>query len=138
MKNTNETVHRFFSVRASALDDNRKKVSGTGHVCLVLKPSVTNPNNFRVAVSFKSPVDKLDRELGVKIAEGRLSSPRPGRNFRIKATNTDEAFQSALETIFAKQRKVFRKGEAVSRPFVPDWLHQAVVEQKRKIVSLKY
>jgi hypothetical protein len=137
MKDTS-IAHRFFSVRASALDDNRQKVSGTGHVCLVAKASPKNPTNFKVAVSFKSPVDKLNKELGLKIAEGRLVSSRPGRNFKIRANSVDEAFKVAIEAIFTKQRKVVRKGETVVRPFVPDWLHQAVIEQKRKVVSLKY
>lgn len=129
MKNTSEIAHRFFRVRASALDDNNQKINGTGHVCLVLKPSTRTPQNYRVAVSFKSPADKLDRELGVKIAEGRLISTRVGRNFRVKAKNLDAAFTVAIDTLFEKERSVFRRGKAVSRPFVPDWLYQAVVEQ---------
>lgn len=136
-KTTNNTVHRFFTVRASALNDNKEKVNGTGHICVVLKPSATNPNNFRAAVSFKSPADKLMRELGVQIAEGRLNSNRPGRNFRVKATNLDEAFAAVFTSMFAKRRKVFRRGQEVTRPFVPDWLHQAAVEQQRKIIALK-
>lgn len=136
MKNTSDITHRFFRVRASALDDNQKKVNGIGHVCLVLRPTRT-AQTYRVAVSFKSPADKLDRDLGVRIAEGRLTSPRPGRNFRVTAKSLDGAFSAALSTLFTKSRRVMREGKAVSRPFVPDWLHQAVVEQEHQIQALK-
>lgn len=136
MKNTTEIAHRFFRVRASALDDNQQKVNGTGHICLVLRPTRT-PQTYRVAVSFKSPADKLDRELGVRIAEGRLTSARPGRNFRVTAKSIDGAFSTALSTLFTKSRKIIREGKAVNRPFVPDWLHQAVIEQERQIQTLK-
>lgn len=134
---TVEVTHRFFSVKASCLDDDGKKVNGTGHVCLVLKPYGKNPENFKAAVSFKSPADKLDRDLGVKIAEGRLLSGRPGRTFKVKAKNIDAAFQAALESMLTKNKQVVRKSQTVDRPFVPDWLHQAVVEQERKIHALK-
>lgn len=137
MKDTDQISHRFFGVRASAMDDNQRKIRGTGHVCLVLKPSVRNRKLFRAAVSFKSPADKLNRELGVRIAAGRLASARPGRSFVIRASNLENAFQTALESIFTKQRKVFRRGKTVMRPFVPDWLHQAVVERERQMIPLK-
>lgn len=136
MKDTSK-FYKFFSVRASALNDNKELVRGTGHVCVAVQPSVRNPKSYRVAVSFKSPADKLNRELGMKIAEGRLISSRPGRNFRINAKNLDSAFDTALDTLFTKSRKVFRKGKAVARPFVPDWLHQAVVEREHRIQALK-
>lgn len=137
MKNTSDITHRFFRVRASALDDNLQKVNGTGHVCLAVQPSLKDPKSFRVAVSFKSPADKLDRELGVRIAEGRLTSTRPGRNFKVKAKNLETAFEVAVDSLFAKHRRVIRKGKTVARPFVPDWLHQAVVEQERVMIALK-
>ncbi len=136
MKDTSDITHRFFKVRASALDDNQKKVNGTGHVCLALRPART-PQTYRVAVSFKSPADKLNRELGIKIAEGRLTSARPGRNFRVTAKSIDGAFSAALNTLFTKSRRVIRKGKTVTRPFVPDWLHQAVIEREHQIQALK-
>lgn len=136
MTNTSK-FFKFFSVRASALDDNRNLVKGTGHVCVAVQPSARNPQVYRVAVSFKSPADKLDRELGMRIAEGRLTSARPGRHFRVTAKTVDAAFKAALDSLFEKNRRVVRKGKTVTRPFVPDWLHQAVVEQEHRIHALK-
>jgi hypothetical protein len=139
MVNKKESIasHRFFKVKAEAKNDDHKRVVGLGHVCLVLKPSTKNSNNFKAALSFKSPGDVLNRKLGLEIAQGRLASTRPGRNFKVKADSLETAFEVAIDSIFAKNRKVFRKGKEVIRPFVPDWLHQAVVEQNRVLVKTK-
>lgn len=134
---TNEISHRFFRIRASALNDDQQKVNGVGHVCLVLKPSLRSKNVFRAAFSFKSPADLANRELGLKIAEGRLTSTRPGRNFKIEAKNLEAAFAVAVEDLFNKSRKVCRKGKMTFRPFAPNWLYQAVVENERQLLPLK-
>ncbi len=134
--NTTNVTHKFFKVRASALNDNQVRINGVGHVCLVLKP-VKNSSKFRVAVSFKSPADKANPVLGTRIAEGRLNSRRAGRNFVVSARSISDATNKALTEMFTKTRRVFRRGHLQRRPFVPDWLFKAVVEKERSLVSIK-
>jgi hypothetical protein len=129
-------VHRFFKVRASGLNDQNKVVRGIGHVCVALRPMI-NGNGFRVGLSFKSPVDSKDIELGQKIADGRLISRKSNRNFIVRAKTSETAFKQAVQKMFSIKRKVNRRGEMVSRPFVPDWLHNAVMEQQHELTVLK-
>lgn len=136
MDNT-KVAHRFFRVRASAKDDKNVLVRGTGHVCLALTPCSGNPKKFRVAASFKSPADKLDRGLGITIADGRLASRKAGRNFFVTAASVETAAKAATSALFNRKRALFRRGQKVSRPFAPDWLVQAVVEKEHLLIPLK-
>lgn len=128
--------YKFFSVAASAVDHD-KRISGTGHVCVVVRPLKNDATRFRVAFSFKSPADKLNRELGVRIANGRLQSRKKGRSLIVTAKSVNSAFTSALETMFTKSRRVNRGPKKITRPLAPDWLHEAVVGNERSLISLK-
>lgn len=133
--NSEKILHQFFRVPASAFaepEGNKpaRKVRGVGQVCVVARP-LPNKTRFRVAFSFKSPADKLNRDLGLRIAEGRLLCRKADRNFTVTAKTVKAAFEVALAQLMTKTRKVRRRSSVVTRPLAPDWLHEAVVLREK-------
>ena len=136
-KKNSKLVHRYYKVRASAVNDYHARVNGVGHVCVVLSRSKKTPTNYKAAVSFKSPADHFDKERGIQIASGRLRSRKPGRNFRVTGRTVEAAVAEVLRRLLDKRRKVFCRGKAISRPYAPDWFYAAVVEKERQLLPLK-
>lgn len=135
--NSKSVLCRFYRIKANTLNDMHLKVNGIGHVCLAILLRSSKPQKtFKVGISFKSPADKLDKTRGMKIAAGRLMSSKPGRNFNVTAKNAEAALSSALDKMLQKQRQIYRRGKAIKRHFVPDWLYSAIVEKGRSLTPV--
>lgn len=137
----------FFKVKASVFDAQKQKyVSGIGHICVLIEKIKTD--KYRIAASFKSPLDPKNMVRGLNIAAGRLFYNKSNskkmemekpRNFIITSSKCekDMLFKKALKTILDKKCQVRRRDKIVERTYVPDWLANAVMG-KQPISSLKF
>lgn len=138
----------FFKINASVFDTQKQKyVSGIGHICVLIEK--IKADKYRVAASFKSPLDPKNMIRGLNIAAGRLLHKKSKseknelekpRNFLFTSSKSgkDILFKKALKTILEKKCQVRRRNAIVTRTYIPNWLATAVIENRQPILSLNF
>lgn len=119
----------FYNIPAKDKTPEGKIINGVGHVCLAVQyPTKSNSKTYRIAASFKSPLDMQNFDKGKGIALGRLARNRNQKSFNVEIPfkSENKVLQAALRSLLQKTRKVRRRNKEVLVTVVPRWLNASL------------
>lgn len=122
-----KSLYTFYSINAQDVNEKEETVKGKGHICLAIQfPKKKTSAKFKVAVSFKNPMDWQNFDFGKNIALQRLIKNK--KTFTIKISSRLESVVKAtvMAALLQRTRVIYRRGRQVEISALPRWLVRAV------------